>query len=93
MLNCYHRPKKIMQSKITREDILGFCDIESKIPQDIVDLTRMILQADDETEEFLLGLASGMTALMQSGELSESLKLIVASMLRECAISIRNRNS
>ena len=81
-----------MKTRMTDSELQQFYNQPCVLPRDIVVYVNSILEADKESKEFLIGFASALLLLAKTETLSSSLQLIVAASIRECAISINNRN-
>ena len=82
-----------MKTRITDSELQRFYDTTSTLPRDVVVHVNSILEADKESKEFLLGLASAMLLVAKIETLPSAVQLIVAASIRECAISINNRKN
>jgi hypothetical protein len=84
-----------MQTKLTKAKLLAIPDVTKILPSELMSVASDILDANSETEEFLIGFASCLnlfaTETIQRG-LSEEVKALIIGLLQEAAISIQNRD-
>lgn len=78
-----------MKSKITRDELQMFAN--TTIPKDYaqVELTSVaknLLETNNESSDFLIGLASGLLVLAKTGELNRVSMQTCAELIRLCAV-------
>ena len=83
--------------QLTKETVISCRDVSYRDAPLVVDdpliaKVDSILDADNQSEDFLLGLASGQAFLLKTGGLSDSsLELVSLAILRACALSLEKR--
>lgn len=85
-----------METKITRDQLKRILENPARLPPEVKESVRRLLEADRETEDFLIGFASCleiMSVPLIQAELSMDSKIPIIALIQECAISIRNRNN
>ena len=82
-----------MKTRITDSELQRFYDATSTLPRDIAVRVNSTLDADNESKEFLLGFANALFLLAKTETLPSAVQLMVAALIRECAISINNRKN
>lgn len=80
-----------MKSKITREELQVFYNTST--PKDAIQLelatvAKDVLEFQNESEEFLTGLASGLLLLEKMGRLDKVSRQTCAELIRFCAEEI-----
>ena len=80
-----------MKSKITREELQVFYNTST--PKDVIQLelvtiAKDVLEFQNESEEFLTGLASGLLLLVKIGRLDKVSRQTCAELIRLCAVEI-----
>jgi hypothetical protein len=85
-----------MKSKITREELQVFYNAST--PKDFtqIELTTVaknLLEPKEESDEFLIGLASGLLALAKTERLDEVSMQISAELIRQCAVEVIDREN
>jgi len=84
-----------MRTKLTSEEIDRICAAESKMEPTIVVIASSILAPQEEDTSFLIGLASGLLAIVKAADdgIPDHVMMIIATMVRECAIEVQSRRS
>lgn len=85
-----------MEGKITRAHLNRILENPAILSPEVKTLARNLIEADCETEDFLIGFASClevMSAPLIQDALSIDLKILMIALVQECAVSIRNRNN
>ena len=83
-----------MKSKITREELQVFYNTSTSKDFTQVELTteaKNVLEFQNESEELLTGLASGLLLLVKTGRLDKVSMRLCAELIRVCAVEIIDR--
>jgi len=83
-----------MKKKITRDELETFYNTPT--PKDYAQLeltsaAKDVLEPQNESSEFLIGLASGIYLLAQTGRLDKVSMQTCAELIRQCAVEVIDR--
>ena len=87
---------KIMKSKITRDELRVFANTPT--PKDFaqIELTTVaknVLETHNESDEFLIGFASGLLTLAKTERLDKVSMQTCAELIRLCAVEVIDREN
>ena len=83
-----------MKSKITREELQVFYNTSTSkdvIQLELATVVKDVLEFQNESEDFLTGLASGLLLLAKTGRLDKVSRQTCAELIRVCAVEIIDR--
>ncbi len=85
-----------MKTKITRNELQAFYDTSTPkdyIQVELTTVAKKVLEPQNESDEFLIGLASGLLALCKTERLDKVSMQTCAELIRLCAVEIIDREN